>query len=45
VIESFKSKLEEALFDGLSPKGFPADLVKVAPRKLRMLHAAGRLED
>jgi toxin HigB-1 len=45
VIESFKSKIEEALFDGLSPKSFPPDLVKVARRKLRMLHAAERLED
>jgi proteic killer suppression protein len=45
VIESFKSKIEEALFDGLSPKSFPSDLVKVARRKLRMLHAAERLED
>ncbi len=45
MIESFKSKIEEALFDGLSPKSFPPDLVKVARRKLRMLHAAERLED
>ena len=27
------------------PKGFPADLAKVARRKLRMLAAATRLED
>ncbi len=45
MIESFKSKMEEALFDGLSPKSFPPDIVKVARRKLRMLHAAERLED
>ena len=45
MIESFKSKIEEALFDGRSPKGSPPDLVKVARRKLRMLHAAERLED
>src|SRR6266702_3240060 len=31
--------------NGESPKGFPADLVKVARRKLRYLHAAGELND
>lgn len=45
MIESFKSKVEEALFDGLCPRGFPPDLVTVARRKLRMLHAAERIYD
>src|SRR5256885_9563440 len=31
--------------NGESPKSFPADLVKVARRKLRYLHAAGDLGD
>jgi proteic killer suppression protein len=34
-----------AVFVGDAPKGFPADLVKVARRKLRYLHAADSLND
>lgn len=45
MIKSFKGKHTQAVFDGESPKGFPADLVKVARRKLRMIHAASNLED
>jgi proteic killer suppression protein len=45
VIRSFRSKITEAVFNGESPKGFPADLVKVARRKLRYLNAAGDLRD
>jgi len=45
VIRSFRDKATEAVFDGESPKGFPADLVKVARRKLRYLHAASDLRD
>lgn len=45
MIESFKSKMEEALFDGLSTKSFAPNLVKVTRRKSHMLHAAERLED
>jgi hypothetical protein len=30
VIRSFRDKTTEAVFNGESPKGFPADLVKVA---------------
>jgi proteic killer suppression protein len=44
VIRSFRNKLTKAVFDGEAPKGFPADLVKVA-RKLRYLHAACDLID
>jgi toxin HigB-1 len=40
VIRSFRNKVTEAVFNGESPKGFPADLVKVARRKLRYLNAA-----
>ena len=45
MIRRFQDKLSEAVFNGESPKGFPADLVKVARRKLRYLHAAGALAD
>jgi proteic killer suppression protein len=45
VIRSFRNKATEAVFNGESPKGFPADLVKSARRKLRYLNAAGNLGD
>jgi toxin HigB-1 len=45
MIRSFKDRRTEAVFKGESPKGFPSDLVKVARRKLRMIHRAVRLED
>src|SRR6202045_5453152 len=38
-------KATEAVFNGESPKGFPADLVNVARRKLRYLNAACDLGD
>jgi proteic killer suppression protein len=45
VIRTFRNKTTEAVFEGETPKGFPADLVKVARRKLRYLHAAATLGD
>ena len=45
VIRSFRDKTTEAVFNGESPKGFPAYLVKVARRKLRYLNAADDLGD
>jgi proteic killer suppression protein len=45
VIRRFRDRTTEAVFDGESPKGFPADLVRVARRKLRYLHAAANLGD
>ena len=45
MIRSFRNSATEAVFSGESPKGFPADLVKVARRKLRYLNAAGDLGD
>ena len=45
MIKSFKDAATEALFDGKTGKGIPADLVKVARRKLRYLHAAKTLDD
>ena len=45
MIRNFRDKTAEAVFNGESPKGFPADLVKVARRKLRYLNAAHDLDD
>jgi toxin HigB-1 len=45
MIRSFKDRSTEAVFQGESPKGFPADLVKVARRKLGYLNAASDLRD
>lgn len=45
MIKSFRSALTEAAFSGEAQKGFPADLIKVARRKLAMINAAARLED
>ena len=45
MIGSFRDKTTEAVFNGESPKGFPADLVRAARRKLRYLDAADDLGD
>ena len=46
MIKGFKGKTAEAIFNGVNPgKGFPADLVRVAQRKLAMVHAARVLAD
>ena len=45
MIRSFRDKTTEAVFNGESPKGFPAVPVKVSRRKLRYLNAAGDLGD
>jgi proteic killer suppression protein len=45
MIRSFRDQATEALFHGRLPKGYPADVFKVARRKLEMLHAAARLDD
>ncbi len=45
MIRSFRDATTEAVFNGESPKRFPSDLVKVARRKLRYLHAATALTD
>jgi toxin HigB-1 len=37
MIKSFKDSLTEDAFNGVVRKGFPADLIKVARRKLRYL--------
>ena len=45
MIRSFKNSLTEAVFNGEVRKGFPADLIKVARRKLGYLDAAAVLDD
>src|SRR5262245_11878021 len=45
VIKSFKDRITHAVYEGEAPKGFPADLVKVARRKLAYLDAAVDLSD
>jgi plasmid maintenance system killer protein len=45
MIRSFKGKFAEPIIQGrIVPKGFPANLAKVARRKLIMVDAAGVLE-
>ena len=44
MIRSFKNKVAEAVWKGAAAKGFPADLVRPAQRKLAMLAAAITLE-
>ena len=45
MIRSLRNRATEAVFNGECPKGFPADLVNVARRKLRYLNAAAELND
>jgi toxin HigB-1 len=45
MIVSFKSKGVEAIKAGRAPKGFPADLVRAAQRKLFIIHHANELRD
>lgn len=45
MIRSFRDKVTEQVAKGQNPKGFPADLLKVARRKLVMLDNAANLDD
>jgi len=45
MIVSFGDRRTERLYDGERVKGFPAELLKVAWRKLDMLNRAHTLED
>jgi proteic killer suppression protein len=45
MIRSFKDSNTREVFNGNCPKGFPADIVRVARRKLRMVDAATKLSD
>lgn len=45
MIVSFASRETEELFEDQRPKGFPADILQRARRKLLMLHAAKDVND
>lgn len=45
MIVSYRGKLIETIAAGKAPKGFPADLVRPAQRKLTMLQHAKALDD
>jgi len=45
MIRGFRDARTKAVFGGECPKGFPADIVRVARRKLRMVDAAAQLID
>lgn len=45
MIVSFKDKTSETVAGGKAPKGFPADLVRSAQRKLFMIEHAVELRD
>ena len=45
MIVSFKDKTSETVASGKAPKGFPADLVRPAQRKLFMIEHAVELRD
>jgi proteic killer suppression protein len=45
MIRSFRNRQTEDAFNGIIRKGFPADLIKVARRKLGYLNAAVLLSD
>lgn len=45
MIRRFKDKVTAAVFEGLCPKGFPAQIFVVTRRKLEALDAAEQLHD
>lgn len=45
MIQTFRDRQTEAVFRGECPKGFPADLLKRARRKLQVLDAATDVTD
>ncbi|HEX6859192.1 MAG TPA: type II toxin-antitoxin system RelE/ParE family toxin [Caulobacteraceae bacterium] len=45
MIQSWKSDDARQVFEGSTPKGFPADLAKATRRRLAQLHSAVRVED
>ena len=45
VIQSWKGKVAEAVFQGRKPKGFPPDVIGAARRRLARLDAAAALQD
>lgn len=45
MIKSWKTKAAREVFEGRSPKGFPADLARAARRRLQQLDAAVTVQD
>ncbi|MEJ5081254.1 type II toxin-antitoxin system RelE/ParE family toxin [Ochrobactrum sp. MYb379] len=45
MIRSYKDSTTEIVASGKCPKGFPADLVRVAVRKLTMIESAVTIDD
>lgn len=45
MIRTFRDRITESVSQGRLPKGFPADLLKAARRKLAMLEAATDIAD
>ena len=45
MILGWKTKAARDVFEGHTPKGFPADLVKSARRRLAQLNAAQTIDD
>jgi proteic killer suppression protein len=45
MIQSFRDKRTESIFNGRCPKGFPTDIFAVARRKLEAVNAAAILND
>lgn len=45
MIQSWKGRLIQQVFEGESPKGFPGDLLAVTRRRLQALDAATQVED
>lgn len=45
MIRSFKGKYAEAVWNGKTPKGFPADILRATQRKLVMIEAALDIND
>ncbi|HEY1363811.1 MAG TPA: type II toxin-antitoxin system RelE/ParE family toxin [Xanthobacteraceae bacterium] len=40
-----RDKITETVFNGICPKGFPADILKIARRKLEAVNGAVHLSD
>ena len=45
MIRSFADKATQVVFEGGFPADLPADIVRTARRKLKMVHAAAELRD
>lgn len=45
MIQSWRTEAARLVFEGKTPKGFPADLARATRRRLAQLHAAATVED